>query len=334
MSWRGTINNDQHVCWNMQSLSDLGEKAVVASLLSKIKGSAAVGPGDDAAAIDMGDRYLVATTDIISRTAHLPKGMTAHQIGWFVAAVNFSDIAAMGARPIGLLLSFCLPRDLHIAELEDIMRGAQDCAATVDSEIIGGDTKEGREMVISGTALGEVAKDRILLRKGARKGDLLAVTGTMGLAAAGYAAYMQKVSAPAAIRALLEPRPRIREGLILSTSGAATSAMDVTDGLAYSVHELSRQSGIYFKIEWGNIPVDPQVHAVAERTGERVEDMVLHYGGDYELLFTLRPDMLERIQEELGDDFTIIGRAEGRENVLIKDGKVLPLEPHGYEHFR
>lgn len=318
----------------MQRLSDLGEKAVVASLLPKIKGSAAVGPGDDAAAIEVGGRYVVATTDIVSRTAHLPAGMTGPEIGWFVAAVNLSDIAAMGARPLGLLLSFCLPRDLPVAELEGMMRGAQDCAASVGSEVLGGDTKEGRELVISGTALGEVAKERILLRKGARKGDLLAVTGTMGLAAAGYAAHARGIPAPAAVRAFLHPMPRVKEGMALSASGATTSAMDVTDGLAYSVHELTRHSGTHFRVEWERIPVVPLVHAIAEQSGERTEDLVLYYGGDYELLFTIRPELLEHVRGALGSSFTVIGRAEGTENVLIKEGRVLPLESRGYEHFR
>jgi len=328
------LKSDDRLDEGMQRLSDLGEKAVVASLLSKITGAAAVGPGDDAAAVEVGGRYVVATTDIVSRTAHLPPSMSAEEIGWFVAAVNLSDVAAMGARPLGLLLSFCLPRDLEVEELKGMMNGAQDCAASVGTEILGGDTKEGRELVIAGTALGEVAKDRILLRRGAREGDLLAVTGTMGLAAAGWAAWAKGLDAPAAVRAFLHPVPRVREGMALSESGAVTSAMDVTDGLAYSVHELSRQSGVHFAVEWERIPVDPLVHEVARHAGERAEDLVLHYGGDYELLFTVQADRLDQVREALGDAFAVIGRAEGMENVLIKEGEVLPLESRGYEHFR
>ena len=179
-------------------------------------------------------------------------------------------------------------------DLEAIMEGAQECALSVGTEILGGDTKEGRELVIAGTALGEVGKERVLLRRGARKGDLLAVTGTMGLASAGFAAVTNGINAPEAADAFMRPRPRIREGMALSASGAATSAMDVTDGLAYSVHELSRQSGVHFIVDWEAIPVRPEVLRIAMAVDGSVEDMVLHYGGDYELLFTLRPDMLDR----------------------------------------
>jgi thiamine-monophosphate kinase len=318
----------------MHTLADVGEKAAVAAILGRLKSTTAVGPGDDAAAMEVGGKYVVVSTDIVSRFAHLPGAMGPRDIGWFVAAVNLSDVAAMGARPLGVLLSFCLPRDYLLQDLEEIMAGARDCVASVGTEILGGDTKESRELVISGTALGEVEKERILLRRGAKEGDLLAVTGTMGLAAAGFAAVMNGLDVPAAVDAFVRPKPRIREGMALSASGAATSAMDVTDGLAYSVHELSRQSGVGFAIDWDAIPVRPEVRAIAEAAGEREEDMVLHYGGDYELLFTLRPDMLDRARGALGDGFSVIGRAEGKKNVLIRDGKVSHLESRGYEHFR
>lgn len=318
----------------MVRLADLGEKAVVASILAGIKSTAAVGPGDDAAAVEVGDKYVVASSDLVSRIAHLPKGMTDWQIGWFAAAVNLSDIAAMGARPLGLLLSFCLPRDTYAADLERMVRGAQDCAESVGTEILGGDTKEGEQMVIAGTALGVVDKDRIILRRGAREGDLLAVTGTMGLAAAGYQAAAKGAFAPSAVKALLEPTPRIKEGMALASTGAVTSGMDVTDGLAYSVHELSRQSGVKFRVHWESIPVDDTVKRVADKTRTRVEDLVLYYGGDYELLFTIRPEMLEKVREAVGDAFTVIGKVDGDENVLIREGEVVTLEPRGYEHFK
>ena len=317
----------------MQTLADVGEKAAVAAILGRLKSSTAVGPGDDAAAIEVGGRYVVASTDIVSRLAHLPGAMVPRDIGWFVAAVNLSDVAAMGARPLGVLLSFCLPRDYLLRDLEAIMEGAQECALSVGTEILGGDTKEGRELVIAGTALGEVEKERVLLRRGARKGDLLAVTGTMGLASAGFAAVTNGINAPEAADAFMRPRPRIREGMALSASGAATSAMDVTDGLAYSVHELSRQSGVHFIVDWDAIPVRPEALRIAMAVDGSVEDMVLHYGGDYELLFTIRPDMLDAVKGALGDEFSVIGRAEGSENVLMRGGQVSQLESRGYEHF-
>ena len=318
----------------MKTLADLGEKEAISLLLKGIKTTVAVGPGDDAAAIDLGDQYLVVSTDIVSRTAHLPTGMTDWQIGWFAAAVNFSDIAAMGAQPLGVLIAYALPRTMPFEDLQRIEQGVLDCCRSVGADLLGGDTKEGEEMVIAGTALGLVDKDKILLRKGAKEGDLLAVTGPLGLAAAGYIASKKGIFAPRTVKALLEPQPRIKEGMVLSASGQVTSCMDITDGLAYSIGELSRQGGVHFEVRWCSIPIGEDVQKVADKSGTAVQDLVMHFGGDYELLFTLSPDAVDELSAAMEGRLHVIGRVKGEQNVLITAGKVVPLDTRGYEHFR
>jgi thiamine-monophosphate kinase len=328
------INAHKLLCWAMKTLADLGEKAAISLLLEGAKTTAAVGPGDDAAAVDLGSQYLVISTDTVSRASHLPKGMTEWQVGWFAAAVNFSDIAAMGARPVGLVMAYVLPRDMPFEDLRRISQGVRDCCAFVGADLLGGDTKEGDSMVIAGTAIGLVDKDKLLLRRGAREGDLLAVTGPMGSAASGYTALSRGVFAPRSVKALLEPQPRTKEGMILSSSGKVTSCMDITDGLAYSIGELSRQGGVGFEVRWCSIPLGEDVEKVAAKSGVPVEDLVMHFGGDYELLFTVSPDAYDELNEKLGGRLHVIGRATGRDNVLIRDGKVVQLDTRGYEHFR
>lgn len=318
----------------MKTLADLGEKAVISQLLDGVRTSAAVGPGDDAAAVELGEQYLVVSTDVVSRASHLSKGMTDWQIGWFAAAVNFSDIAAMGARPIGLVMAYVLPRDLPYEDLARICKGVQDCCAFVGADLLGGDTKEGNDMVLAGTALGVADKGKLLLRRGARKGDLLAVTGPIGSAAAGYTALKRGIFAPRSVKALLEPQPRTKEGMSLSSSGRVTSCMDITDGLAYSVGELSRQSGVGFEVQWCSIPRGEEVSKVAAKSGVSIEELVLHFGGDYELLFTISPGGYEELNKELGGRLHIIGRAIEKDNVLIRDDEVVQLDTRGYEHFR
>jgi thiamine-monophosphate kinase len=318
----------------MKTLADLGEKRIVSLLLEGIKTDAVVGPGDDAAAVDLGTQYLVVSTDVVSRRSHLPRGMTNQEIGWFAAAVNFSDIAAMGARPIGLVLAYVLPRDLPFEALKAISQGAQDCCRWVGTDLLGGDTKEGDDMVIAGTALGLVDKDKILLRRGARDGDLVAVTGPMGSAAAGYTAAMKGIHAPRSVDALLRPQPRTKEGAILSSLGKVTSCMDITDGLAYSVGELSAQSGVGFEIDWNAIPKGEDVRLVSAQSGVAEENLVMHFGGDYELLFTLSPDAKGELAAALGGRMHVIGRVCGKRNLLIRGDKVVPLDTKGYEHFR
>jgi thiamine-monophosphate kinase len=318
----------------MKTLGDLGEREVVASLLKDIKSTVTVGPGDDAAVIDIGAQYLVVSTDVVSRTSHLPRGMTDWQVGWFVAAVNYSDIAAMGAKPIGVVVAYSLPRDLPYDDLKAIQKGVQDCSRWVGAEVLGGDTKEGTEMVITATALGLVDKERVLLRRGAKEGDLLAVTGPMGQSAAGYLALTRGIHAPRAVKALLEPQPRTKEGMMLSASGQVTSCMDITDGLAYSIGEISRQSGVHFRVRWCSIPIGEDVVNVAERTNVPAEEMALHFGGEYELLFTVAPDAVDRLSEALGGRLHVIGAAGGDENVLIKGEEVVALDTRGWEHFK
>ncbi|MBI0583010.1 MAG: thiamine-phosphate kinase [Methanomassiliicoccus sp.] len=318
----------------MKTLGDIGEKGVIAALLENMSSTAAVGPGDDAAAVDLGSQYLVVSTDVVSRASHLPKGMTEWQIGWFAAAVNFSDIAAMGARPIGMVMAYVLPRCLPLEDLKRISQGVQDCCRAVGAELLGGDTKEGSEIVLSGTALGLVDKDKIMLRRGAREGDLVAVTGPLGLAAAGYTALMKGIYAPRSIKALLEPQPRIAEGMILARSGAVTSCMDITDGLAFSIGELSKQSGVGFEVRWCSIPRGEDVERVATKAEVSEEALIMHFGGDYELLVTLAPDAYDRLRGELGGRLHVIGRVAGKENVLIRGDEVVPLDTRGYEHFR
>ncbi len=318
----------------MKTLADLGEKAVISLLLEGVKTAVAVGPGDDAAAVDIGSQYLVISTDVVSRASHLPKGMTEWQIGWFAAAVNFSDIAAMGARPVGLVMSYVLPRDMPFEDLRRISQGVKDCCTFVGADLLGGDTKEGDEMVIAGTAVGLVDKDKVLLRRGAREGDLLAVTGPIGTAAAGYIAMGKGIFAPRSVKALLEPQPRTKEGMVLSSSGKVTSCMDITDGLAYSIGELSKQSGVGFEVQWCSIPRGEDVAKVAVKSGVPEEDLLLHFGGEYELLLTFSPDGYDELKDKLGGRLHVIGRATGKENLLIRGDKVVQLDTRGYEHFR
>ncbi len=318
----------------MTLLSDIGEKEAVRRILAKIDGRSPVGPGDDAAAVEVGGRYIVASTDVVTRSKHLPQLMSDRDMGWMAAAVNYSDIAAMGAEPLGLLLAFALPPDSSFESLEKMMEGAQACSRSVGAEVIGGDTKESDVLSITGTALGAVDKDRMLLRKGAHKGDLLAVTGTIGLAAAGYRAMEAGMDCPKALEALLRPVPRIAEGMILSSSRAVTSCMDITDGLAYSVHQLSQASGVHFEVDWNAIPVEAEVFDISRRIDADVQDLVLYYGGDYQLLFTFKAAEIGNLVSLLGSKFTVIGRAASSNNVLIKCGQIVPLEDRGYEHFK
>ncbi len=318
----------------MTKLSDLGEKAVVSKIISGVGDESAVGPGDDAAAIDMGDFYLVITTDLISKRTHMPEQISCRQVGWTAAAVNFSDVASMGAEPLGLVLAMGLPRETEYDRLKEIIDGASECCESIGSSLLGGDTKECPELTLTGTALGRVERDRILLRSGAREGDLLGVTGPLGRAGAGWYAIRSGMKYEEGVRALLEPIPRVREGRSLAESGVVTSCIDISDGLAYSIHHLSESSGVSFSIDYQSLPVGKEVSGIAQQAGVSVEEVAVYYGGDYQLLFTFKPRGVERLESLLGEDFAIIGRVKDEgENIIVEDDEIRSLERRGYEHF-
>lgn len=322
----------------MSRLSEIGEREAVRriqELIAERRASDNIGPGDDAAAVDLGLMYLVATTDILAKGTHILPGMSYWQVGWTLAAVNFSDVAAMGARPIGLLVSMGLPRDFDSQDLDEVLRGILDCCDYAGGELLGGDTKETKEITLAGTALGTVGKRDILLRKGAAPGDLLCVTGSVGLAAAGYHSLIKGLGSKAAEKAILEPKPRIEEGMALSSSGVATSCMDISDGLASSVYELSEMSQVSFSVDFDEVPVEEEVLGVAEAVGMDPSELALYYGGDYQLLFTIKAEGLGRLRSSLGERFSVIGKAVPLgENVLVMGRKIAKLENRGYEHFR
>lgn len=308
---------------------------MVRSIVSMLTSSALVGPGDDAAAIGIGDRYLVASTDMLWEGTHFHPRMSWWQKGWMAAAVNLSDIAAMGAQPLGLLLALGLPCDLDEEHVMEMVKGALDCCDRNGADYLGGDTKECSQLVITGTSLGLVPKDGILKRKGAAPGDLLMMTGEAGLASAGLLGLQSGVYEGRAVKALFEPQPRIKEGVLLSSTGAVTSCIDTSDGLSTSLIELSEASGVAFELDIDSLAVAKEVQVLASMSGQDPWRLVLHGGGDYQLLFTVRSDAADEVARALGGDANVIGRCvPGKENYLLRGGTRSPLEPLGYEHFR
>jgi thiamine-monophosphate kinase len=285
----------------------------------------------------MGDKYLLVTTDMMVTKAHIPKGMGPYDIGWSIIAVNLSDIAAMGGTPLGLVTAIGITRGHPIDYIEQMVDGMNDCARRFNTSIVGGDTKEHDDLVLCGTALGQVAKDGILLRRGAKAGDLIAVTGSLGRAGAGFYSLKRALGLKEAEDALKRPWPRIREGMALSKSGIVTSCMDISDGLSTSIFELSRNSGMTYEIDYARVPKAKEVD-LAFHDLERQKDLVLNFGDDFELLFTIRretEDQLAQVSKECGCPMSVIGKVtSGEENILIDNGKREKLENLGYEHFR
>lgn len=324
---------------NVKKLSDLGERKAI-QLISKIlsEGNAAVGIGDDCAAIEFDNEYLLISTDMISQKTHIPDEMTPFQIGWFIVAINLSDIAAKGGKPLGLVLSFGLPKETSETFLKELTKGADSCATAFDTYIVGGDMKEACEITICGTAFGVVKKDEFMPRKGVQPGDIIAVTGTLGKAGAGYFNLKNKTLNKNIARALLEPVPKLKEGRLLAQQKCVTSCMDISDGLSSSLYQLQELNDVGFEINRSNIPLASELLQLKKKEkGLDVYNIALHSGGDYELLLTIPPDRFEKVKDvmEKNDASLIaIGKITRNKDIVINDGdKKKLLENKGYEHF-
>ncbi len=323
-------------------LTDLGERKLINSILS-ILGDAdiAVGPGDDCAAIEIGDEYLLISTDMVTQRTHLPRSITPYQIGWFIIAINLSDLAAKGGKPLGLVVSIGLPEDYEVEDLSKMTEGMNDCARTFQTRIIGGDLKSNPEVTLCGTAIGTVPKSHFMGRKGCSPGELVAVTGALGGAAAGYYSQEHSVSSVEyddGLKQLFEPYPRVNEGQTLSKLGAVTCSMDISDGLASSVYQLSELNKVGFELEWEKVPVSNVAQKVSDSLKIPIQELALYFGGEYELIVTLKPDIatkaIEALQNQCNTDLTIIGKViSDQENKLVINGKPQNLENRGYEHF-
>lgn len=281
---------------------------------------------DDCALVDLGTQYLAITTDMVHRSTDFPPGMTGWQMGWMASAVSFSDVAAMGARPIGIIIAMGLPANLSLEFVKDLSLGVGDCARYCSAPVLGGDTDRHDELTLVSTAVGLVDKERVLRRRGAHVGDLIAVTGTLGDAAAGLRLLDSENSLT---KRLFEPIPRIQEGLSLADSGVVTSMMDISDGLALSLHDLVSASGLGYEVHLDRLPIRPEVQALSQDQEDLIT-LAVATGGEFELLFTISPDGLTRAREAC--EFTVIGEVVEEGVWLAVNDTTEPLGPRGYQH--
>lgn len=299
---------------------------------------------DDCAALklnsfskDLFSESLTFSTDTVRGSTDFPIGMTLWQRGWMAAAVNLSDLAAMGSKPIAFLFSAGLPRGFTLKDAEELAHGIQDCVSFFGGEVIGGDTEFNEELTLTGTVMGLSENNTLAFRKNAESGDLLCVTGFTGSAGVALSVLLNQIPEPASegfLKNLTEPFPRIFEGRMLAESGTVHSMIDTSDGLASSVYELSALSGVFFEIDEQRLPVEDealsifsnhlknrletpsQFRSAASRRPEnqngqnelsetqivsKARSLLVHEalytGGDYELLFTIPPDKLSVVED-------------------------------------
>jgi thiamine-monophosphate kinase len=324
----------------VKRLADLGERAAIrriAGILSKGKNQ--FGVGDDCAAIPWGRDYLLVTTDMMFQRTHIPAQMTSYQMGWFLVAMNLSDIAAKGGAPLGIVCCFGLPKVTSELFLKQLAKGADACAVGFGTTNVGGDMKETEEITLCGTVFGVVKKDEFMSRIGASPGDVVAVTGTLGKAGAGYYALKRQRLQKKLSKALLEPLPRLKEGRLLAQQKSVTSSMDLSDGLSASLYQLQEVNAVGFEIKKNALPLASGLQELfGKNHGIDPYSVALHFGGDYELLVTIRKERFEKtkmILQKHGADLTAIGTVTQKKDIVLLDNGIKKiLKNKGYEHFK
>lgn len=298
-------------------VSDIGEKELINYILSNSENIIA----DDTAITEFSDTNLISTCDMLIESKHFPKEMSFFQMGLKAVTVNVSDLAAMGANPLGFLLSIALPKDLEVDSFKEIINGVIYACDFYNIPLIGGDTNEASEIIISGTALGLC--DKPLMKNTGKNGDLICLTGDIGLAALGFNLKGDNIYTEKS----LKPLARLNEGIIIKNAGA-TSATDITDGLASELYEMKPDS-MGFMIYEDKLNISDEFKEISSKLDLNYLDLLLHVGEDFELVFTIGN------VDDLDIDFKVIGEVNNSDKIEITlgNGEVREIEKRGYNHY-
>lgn len=321
------------------TIGDVGEFGFLARLLPRLPHGSGVivGPGQDCAVIRCGGRRCLFTVDALVEGVHFERGwLSAHQLGRKAFQVNASDAAAMGGSPRFCVVSLAVPSDYPLRDLTALQAGIVESAREAGALVVGGNLTRARQLSVSIALLADAPK-RVVTRRGARRGDRIYVTGTLGDAALGCRTLRGRVrrGKSHAVQRFREPSPRLRAGRVLVESGIVSAMIDVSDGLVQDLGHICEESGVGAVIHTARVPLSANYRAVLG-----VDDtLALHGGEDYELLCTV-PERevrrLERTRTRLECPITCIGEIVPGRRIRIErpDGQYVTSSAQGFDHFR
>ena len=287
------------------------------------------GIGDDCAVLPVGEgESLVFTTDMLAEGVHFLRPATSpRELGRKSLAVNLSDVASMGARPVATLLSLSLPADTAGTWAEEFMLGYRELSEAFGVTLAGGDTtRSAAGITINVTAIGRIADAHIKRRSGARPGDAILVAGELGLSGAGLHDILAgRYDTPAAA-AHRNPQPQVAEGIWLGERPEVHAMMDISDGIASDLRHILHQSGVGAEVDTECIPTPVDLETAVSG------------GEDYKLLFTVAPEsantLLSNYRLRFGDEFHFIGRITGGNHLeWLRNGTPLPVDWQGFRHY-
>ncbi|MDU2064191.1 MAG: thiamine-phosphate kinase [Sporomusaceae bacterium] len=329
------------------NVTDLGEFGLIDILKQDTihdPGTVVVGIGDDAAVLlPTPHRLQLMTTDMLVENVHFDMKTTLPlQLGYKSMAVSFSDIAAMGGKPNHAVVSIALPPQTDVELLINLYEGMKEICREYGVNIVGGDTVASKEkLVISVTVTGEVDPSFLVRRSGARVGDLVVVTGTLGNSSMGFTllseGQWEEISfAWPLVTAHLTPRPQVELGQLLAKNGAH-SMNDISDGLASEANEIAAASKVGMILDEAKIPLSDELKQAARLLELSAVECALYGGEDYQLVFTMSQGDFALLTEQYPDlALTAVGEVVAGKEVFLRTvaGDMTLLEPKGYNHFR
>jgi thiamine-monophosphate kinase len=311
------------------SIAEAGEFGLIARIVARLDTGPAslLGPGDDAAVVAAVDGRVVASTDVLVEGRHFRRDWSsATDVGHRAAAANLADIAAMGATPTALLVALCMPVKLESTWAEDLASGLSAEAALVGASVVGGDMSASPTLTVAVTALGDLGGESPVLRSGAQPGDVLALAGRTGYAAAGYAVLSRGFRTPKLfVEAYRRPEVPYSAGVTAARLGA-TAMIDVSDGLLQDLGHVAAASVVGIDVRRDAFDVPDQMRDAASALGVDPFDWILAGGDDHALAATFPAGV------PLPDDWRVIGSVHEGTGVTV-DRK--PWQGSaGWDHFR
>lgn len=319
----------------------LGEREII-RLLTSIYGQRAKLPldyDDDVAAIPISRQsWLVLKSDMLVASTDVPVRMKLWQAARKAVVATVSDFAAKGVKPLALMVSLGLPASFKRKEIQQIGMGLARGSDEYGCRIVGGDTGQSNDLTIDCIGAGVTKPSRLIRRDGAKPGDIVAVTGRFGNSAAGLSLLIsgKEANSPderTLVKAVLLPEARLDAGVLLAKERLATSSIDSSDGLAWSLHEIARCSKVSIGLD--RIAVAPEAERYGRRTRVAPAELALFGGEEYELVVTVKSSRFGRARR-LVPELIPIGRVGKGPPVVGASigGRLVEVEARGWEHFR
>lgn len=322
-----------------ETISDIGEFALIERIKKALPTTPSIvhGIGDDCAVVRIFDRLMAVSCDMSIEDVHFRRSQaTPQQIGWKAAASSVSDLAAMGASPMFATVAMSCSAATPVHDIEKLYHGINSCLSRYGIFVIGGDTSTGEKLFLDITVMGTIRDEHYLLRTGARPGDKIAITGTPGVAAAGFHAMEHGHDAPTLAEAHFAPHPRIAEGQWLAMQEGVHAGIDISDGLLQDVGHIAEASGIGADVFTREIPIDSTLANYATIHSCDALQFAMFGGEDYELAFALDAEnahaIVDAFQAEFRTPINIIGEFSDDFEGLRINGE--PAKESGFQHFQ